>query len=161
MLKISDFYLDKQKFFVPKKILSVTCTMESFFSANRWRLDVLTFLVKGFAFYYRHPSLPQKIPFLSQTWSKIHTLVYYIQSWYFQALFFWLGTGYWKESWLEIFLIFKSLVFSRSLSDDWRFIQSSICWKKKFVMQSKQIVSLNYLHQLWIPYFKHSNFSNI
>ena len=106
-----------KKCFFLKQILSVTCTMESFFSANRWRLGVLTFLIKGFAFYYRHPSLPQKIPFLSQTWSKIHTLVYYLQSWYFQALFFWLGTGYWKESWPEIFLIFKSLVFSRSLSD--------------------------------------------
>ena len=31
MLKISDFYLDKQKSFIPKKILSVPCTMDSSF----------------------------------------------------------------------------------------------------------------------------------
>ena len=48
MLKILDFFLDKQKSFIPKKILSVPCTMDSSFLANRWRLDVLTFLIKGF-----------------------------------------------------------------------------------------------------------------
>ena len=47
MLKISDLYLDKQKSFIPKKILSVWIAL---FSANRWRLDVLTFLIKGFGF---------------------------------------------------------------------------------------------------------------
>ena len=50
MLKISDFYLDKQKSFIPKKILSVPWI--ALFSANRWRLDVLTFLIKGFGFTY-------------------------------------------------------------------------------------------------------------
>ena len=45
MLKISDFYLDKQKSFIPKKILSVPCTMDSTF----FSLDVPTFLIKGFA----------------------------------------------------------------------------------------------------------------
>ena len=29
ILKVSDFYLDKQKSFIPKKILSVPCTMDS------------------------------------------------------------------------------------------------------------------------------------
>ena len=49
MLKISDLYLDKQKYFIHKKILSVPCTMyHALFSANRWCLDVLTFLIKGF-----------------------------------------------------------------------------------------------------------------
>ena len=42
-----------QKSFIPKKILSVPCTMYipwiALFSANTWRLDVLTFLIKGFA----------------------------------------------------------------------------------------------------------------
>ena len=50
MLQISDLYLDKQKSFIPKK--NIKCTMyhawRAFFSANRWRLDVLTFLIKGF-----------------------------------------------------------------------------------------------------------------
>ena len=44
MLKISDFYLDKQKSFIPKKNI----TLDSIFSAKRWCLDVLTFLIKGF-----------------------------------------------------------------------------------------------------------------
>ena len=48
--KNSYFYLDKQKCFIPKKILSVPCTMDSSFF-NRWRLDVLTFLIKGFDFH--------------------------------------------------------------------------------------------------------------
>ena len=39
--KISDFYLDKQKCFIPKKTLSVPCTIDSS-TAKRWRLDVLT-----------------------------------------------------------------------------------------------------------------------
>ena len=46
MLKISDFYLDKQKGFIPKKISSVPWI--ALFSANRWRLDIQTFLIKGF-----------------------------------------------------------------------------------------------------------------
>ena len=44
MLKFSDFYLDKQKSFIPKKNIPWI----ALFSANRWRLDVLTFLIKGF-----------------------------------------------------------------------------------------------------------------
>ena len=31
MLKISGFYLDKQKSFIPKKILSALCTLDSAF----------------------------------------------------------------------------------------------------------------------------------
>jgi hypothetical protein len=46
MLKISDFYLDKQKGFIPKKIWSVPWIV--LFSANRWSLDVLTLLINGF-----------------------------------------------------------------------------------------------------------------
>ena len=47
MLKISEFYLDKRKSFIPK--INTKCTMYiALFSANRWRLDVLTFLIKGF-----------------------------------------------------------------------------------------------------------------
>ena len=49
MLKISDFYLDKQKSFILKKILGVPIVL---FSANRWPLNALTFLVHGFAFNY-------------------------------------------------------------------------------------------------------------
>ena len=53
MLIVSDFYLDIQKSFIPKKILGVPCTMYiswiALFSANTWRLDVLTFFIKGFA----------------------------------------------------------------------------------------------------------------
>ena len=48
MLKISDFYLGKQKSFIPKKILSVPYTMNNYFPANRWPLDVLTFLIHDF-----------------------------------------------------------------------------------------------------------------
>ena len=48
MLKFSDLYLDEQKSFIPKKILSVLWITLS--SANRWRLDVLTFLIKGFGY---------------------------------------------------------------------------------------------------------------
>ena len=56
MLNFSDFYLDKQKmFFFPKKILNVPRI--ALFSANRWRLDVLTFLIKGFAENDIKPSL--------------------------------------------------------------------------------------------------------
>ena len=51
MLKISDFYLDKKKVLFIKNIVSVPCTMDSFFSANRWCLDVLTFRIKCFDFY--------------------------------------------------------------------------------------------------------------
>ena len=58
MLKISDFYLDKQKSFIPK--MNIMCTKDldvyhvpwiALFSANRWRLDVLTFHIKGFGVY--------------------------------------------------------------------------------------------------------------
>ena len=35
MLKISDFYFDKQKSFIPKKILSVPCTMDSTFFSQQ------------------------------------------------------------------------------------------------------------------------------
>ena len=35
MLKIPDFYLDKQKSFIPKKILSVPCTMNSSFFSQQ------------------------------------------------------------------------------------------------------------------------------
>ena len=40
MLKISDFFLDKQKSFIPKKILSVLCTIDSTFLSQKmatWR----------------------------------------------------------------------------------------------------------------------------
>ena len=135
----------------------------AFFSANRWRFDVLTFLIKGFAFYYRHPSLPQKNsifePNVKQnTYSR---LLYTIMI--FSGTFFLIGTGYWKESWPWIFLIFKVLSFQ----DPWmtiRDLSKAQFVKNKFVMQSKQIVSLNYLskhHQLWFPYFKYSKFSYI
>ena len=43
MLKISDFYLDKQKSFIPKNVPWIVLS-----SANRWPLDVLTFLIHGF-----------------------------------------------------------------------------------------------------------------
>jgi hypothetical protein len=43
MLKISGFYLDKQKSFISKKLSWIALS-----SANRWRRDVLTFLIKGF-----------------------------------------------------------------------------------------------------------------
>ena len=43
MLKISDLYLDKQKSVISKK----NVPWIALFSANRWRLDVLTFLIKG------------------------------------------------------------------------------------------------------------------
>jgi hypothetical protein len=44
MLKISAFYLDKQKSFFPKKNVPWIALI----SAKRWRLDVLTFLIHGF-----------------------------------------------------------------------------------------------------------------
>ena len=43
--EIWDVYLDKHKSFVPKKILSVPLI------ANRWPLDVLTFLIHGFVYW--------------------------------------------------------------------------------------------------------------
>ena len=47
--KISDFYLDKQKSFIPKKILSLPCAMDStFFSQQMAPWYVLTFLINGF-----------------------------------------------------------------------------------------------------------------
>ena len=46
MLKISDFYLNKQKSFIPQKNISWI----ALFSANRWHLDVSTFLIKGFGY---------------------------------------------------------------------------------------------------------------
>ena len=48
MLTISDFYLDKPKSFIPKKILKYHVPWIALFLANRWRLDVLTFRIKGF-----------------------------------------------------------------------------------------------------------------
>ena len=52
MLKISDFYLDKQKSFIPKKYYVYHVPWIALSSANRWRLDILTFLVKGFEHSY-------------------------------------------------------------------------------------------------------------
>ena len=49
MLKISAFYLDKQKSFIPKKKIEVYhVPWIALISAKRWRLDVLTFLIHGF-----------------------------------------------------------------------------------------------------------------
>ena len=45
MLKISAFYLDKQKSFIPKVYLVPQIAL---ISAKRWRLDILTFLIHGF-----------------------------------------------------------------------------------------------------------------
>ena len=45
MLKISAFYLDKQKSFIPKKILSVPCTMDSSFFSQQMPYCVATLLV--------------------------------------------------------------------------------------------------------------------
>jgi hypothetical protein len=44
MLKISAFYLDKQKSLYLKNIWSVPFSRKVLFSTNRWPLDVLTFL---------------------------------------------------------------------------------------------------------------------
>ena len=51
MLKISNFYLDKQKSFIPKKIEVYHVPWIALISAKRWRLDVLTFLIYGFVGY--------------------------------------------------------------------------------------------------------------
>ena len=49
MLKISAFYLDKQKSFIPKKKYEVyQVSRIVLISANRWQLDVLTFLIQGY-----------------------------------------------------------------------------------------------------------------
>ena len=64
MLKISAFYLDKQKCFIPKK--NIKCTMYHDFSANRWRLDVLTFLIKGFGSMYVAAEFKEPTIFTSQ-----------------------------------------------------------------------------------------------
>ena len=48
MLTISDFYLDKQKSFIPKKNEVYHVPWIALNSAQRWRLDVLTFLIHGF-----------------------------------------------------------------------------------------------------------------
>jgi hypothetical protein len=45
MLKISDFYLDKQKSFIPKKIWSVPCTTHSSFFSQQMPYCLLTLLV--------------------------------------------------------------------------------------------------------------------
>ena len=45
MLKISDFYLDKQKSFIPKKNWSVPCTMDSSFFSQKMPYYLLTLLV--------------------------------------------------------------------------------------------------------------------
>ena len=51
-VKFSTLYLDTQKSFIRKKRL--TCTMYyawiALISTKRWQLDVLTFLIHGFAF---------------------------------------------------------------------------------------------------------------
>jgi hypothetical protein len=56
MLKISDFYCDNQKIFIPKKIEVYQVPWITLISAKRWRLDVLTFLIHGFAAWY--PAYP-------------------------------------------------------------------------------------------------------
>ena len=64
MLKISDFYLDKQKSFIPKK--NMYTPWIALFSAKRWRHDVLTFLIKGFDICHSNV--------LAQEIHEVHTL---------------------------------------------------------------------------------------
>ena len=55
MLKISAFYLDKQKSFIPKKKFEVYhVPWIALISAKRWRLDVLTFLIHGFEYVHTY-----------------------------------------------------------------------------------------------------------
>ena len=63
MLKISDFYLDKQKNLIPKKIWSVPCTMDSSFFSQQmpYCLATLLALILGRrnGFFFCSPQISQ------------------------------------------------------------------------------------------------------
>ena len=107
MLKISDFYRDKQIFFIHKKILSVPCNMDSSFFSQQmapwppniphhrlWFLDFLKPLknwyhLDNFYFHYfkrgtlrknpKTPKICQNCPVLWSGWSGPFILLYLVE----------------------------------------------------------------------------------
>ena len=133
-------------------------------------------LIISSPFYYRHPSLPQKKsifePNVKQnTYSRLlygHDIFRHFFSHWAQDIgkrvdpkYFWyLKASFFQDPWVTI----RDLSKARFGEKKSTFSNKDNPDLKKFVMQSKQIVSLNYLskhHELWFPYFKYSKFSYI